>query len=200
MCPGGYVVAAASEKNHLVTNGMSEYKRNGRNANSAILVGVTPADFPDEHPLSGIEFQRKWESLAYQLGGANYQAPAQLTGDFLEDRQSTGWGSVEPTYKPGVVFAELKNCLPSYATETLREAILDFNNKIRGFAMPDSILTGVETRSSSPVRITRDKNYLSNINGLYPVGEGAGYAGGIMSSAVDGIKVAEKIMERFAPV
>ena len=118
----------------------------------------------------------------------------------MEDRQSTGWGSVEPTYKPGVVFAELKNCLPSYATETLREAILDFNNKIRGFAMPDSILTGVETRSSSPVRITRDKNYLSNINGLYPVGEGAGYAGGIMSSAVDGIKVAEKIMERFAPV
>ncbi|NLX63855.1 MAG: hypothetical protein GX022_03625 [Clostridiaceae bacterium] len=200
MCPGGYVVAAASEKNHLVTNGMSEYKRDGRNANSALLVGVTPADFPGGHPLAGIEFQRKWERLAFELGGGNYKAPVQLTGDFLSDRSSTGWGSIEPTYKPGVVFAHLKDCLPIYVTETLKEAILDFDRKIRGFAMPDSILTGVETRSSSPVRIIRDNNFTSNINGIYPAGEGAGYAGGIMSSAVDGIKVAEKIMERFAPI
>ena len=200
MCPGGYVVAAASEENHVVTNGMSKYKRNGKNANSAILVGVTPADYPDQHPLAGIEFQRKWEWLAYEAGGASYKAPAQLTGDFLENQQSTGRGSVEPTYKPGVVFTQLKDCLPIYVTETLKEAIKDFDKKISGFAMPDSILTGVETRSSSPVRITRDSNYLSNINGLYPVGEGAGYAGGIMSSAVDGIKVAERIMEKFAPV
>ena len=200
MCPGGYVVAAASEKNHLVTNGMSEHKRDGNNANSALLVGVTPADFPNDHPLAGIEFQRKWERLAYEQGGANYMAPVQLTGDFLADRKSTGWGSVEPSYKPGVAFAELKTCLPSYVTETLKEAIKDYNTKIRGFAMYDSILTGVETRSSSPVRITRDNYYLSNISGLYPVGEGAGYAGGIMSSAVDGIKVAEKIMEKYAPI
>ncbi len=194
MCPGGYVVAAASEKNHLVTNGMSEHKRDGNNANSAILVGVTPADFSNEHPLAGIEFQRKWERLAYEHGGESYKAPAQLTGDFLTDRPSSHWGSVEPTYKPGVVFVELKNCLPQYVADTLKEAIRDFDAKIRGFAMPDSILTGVETRSSSPVRITRDNSYLSNISGLYPVGEGAGYAGGIMSSAVDGIKVAEKII------
>ena len=200
MCPGGYVVAATSENNHLVTNGMSQYKRNGKNANSAILVGVTPADFPNEHPLAGIEFQRKWEHLAYEQGGTSFKAPIQLTGDFLEDRISKGWGSVKPTYRPGVAFAELKTCLPSYVTETIKEAIIDFNKKIRGFAMPDSILTGVETRSSSPVRITRDNSYLSNINGLYPMGEGAGYAGGIMSSAVDGIKIAEKIMEEFAPI
>jgi len=200
MCPGGYVVAAASEKNHLVTNGMSEYKRDGRNANSALLVGVTPDDFPGDHPLAGIEFQRKWERLAFQLGGENYRAPVQLTGDFLEDRQSTAWGCVEPTYKPGVVFATLKDCLPFYVTKTLKEAILDFDRKIRGFAMPDSILTGVETRSSSPVRITRDNSFMSNISGIYPVGEGAGYAGGIMSSAVDGIKVAEKIMEKYMPI
>ncbi len=205
MCPGGYVVAAASEDNHLVTNGMSEYKRDGKNANSALLVGVTPADFPNEHPLAGIEFQRKWEHLAFELGevkynkdgghsSPRYKAPVQLTGDFLENRISTGWGSVEPTYKPGVVFAELKKCLPTYVAETLKKAILDFDKKIKGFAMADSILTGVETRSSSPVRITRENNFQSNISGLYPVGEGAGYAGGIMSSAVDGIKVAEKII------
>lgn len=194
MCPGGYVVASSSEKNHLVTNGMSEYKRDGKNANSALLVGVTPADFPSEHPLAGIEFQRKWERLAYEQGGVSYKAPVQLTGDFLADRPSSKWGRIEPTYKPGVVFAELKTCLPHYVTETLKEAILNFDTKIRGFAMPDSILTGIETRSSSPVRITRNSNYQSNISGLYPVGEGAGYAGGIMSSAVDGIKVAENII------
>ncbi|MGI6086047.1 MAG: NAD(P)/FAD-dependent oxidoreductase [Acetivibrionales bacterium] len=200
MCPGGYVVAAASEKNHLVTNGMSEYKRDGMNANSALLVGITPDDFYSEHPLAGIEFQRKWEHLAFQLGGENYKAPVQLTGDFLADRPSTGWGTVEPTYKQGVTFADLRECLPPYVTDMLKDAILDFDKKIRGFAIPDGILTGVETRSSSPVRILRGKNYQSNISGLYPIGEGAGYAGGIISSAVDGIKAAEIIIEEFAPI
>ncbi|NPV89237.1 MAG: hypothetical protein HPY50_00495 [Firmicutes bacterium] len=200
MCPGGYVVAAASEEHCLVTNGMSEYKRDGQNANSALLVGVTPADFPSQHPLAGIEFQRRWEQLAYQLGGGNYRAPAQLLVDFLADQPSSGWGGVKPTYKPGVAFAQLKNCLPAYVTATLKEAIVNFDTRIKGFAMPDSILTGVETRSSSPVRINRDQDYLSNIQGLYPVGEGAGYAGGIMSSAVDGVKTAEKIIARYAPL
>lgn len=199
MCPGGLVVSAASEEDHLVTNGMSEYKRDGENANSALLVGVTPSDFGSEHPLAGIEFQRRWEQLAFKQGGESYKAPAQLTKDFFADRPSSQWGSVKPTYKPGVVPTELKNCLPSYVIETLKEAILYFDTRIKGFAMPESILTGVETRSSSPVRINRDINYLSNIEGLYPVGEGAGYSGGIMSSAVDGIKAAEKIIEVFAP-
>lgn len=200
MCPGGYVVAAASEEKGIVTNGMSEHKRDGENANSALLVTVTPADFGSPHPLAGMEFQRKWERLAYELGGENYKAPAQLTGDFLADRPSTQWGSVKPTYKPGVAFAQLKNCLPEYVTATLKEAIPYFDHRIRGFAMWDSILTGVETRSSSPVRINRDDNHVSNIQGIYPMGEGAGYAGGIMSSAVDGIKTAEKIMMRYAPL
>ncbi|NLO96661.1 MAG: hypothetical protein GX091_01040, partial [Peptococcaceae bacterium] len=176
------------------------HQRDGENANSALLVGVEPADFPSYHPLAGVEFQRKWERLAFQLGGGNYRAPVQLTGDFLADRSSKEWGGVRPTYKPGVTFAQLKDCLPHYIVETLKEAILYFDNKIKGFAMPDSVLTGVETRSSSPVRIKRDDNYLSNIQGIYPVGEGAGYAGGIMSSAVDGCRVAEKIMEKYAPL
>ncbi|MCR1899832.1 NAD(P)/FAD-dependent oxidoreductase [Irregularibacter muris] len=200
MCPGGYVVAAASEERGIVTNGMSEYKRDGANANSALLVGVKPSDFQSDHPLAGIDFQRKWEGLAFKIGGENYRAPAQLTGDFLANRPSNKWGSVQPTYKPGVTFAQLKDCLPDYVIETLKEAIMHFNTKIKGFAMPDSILTGVETRSSSPIRINRDEDYLSNIGGIYPVGEGAGYAGGIMSSAVDGFKIAEKIMEKYAPL
>ena len=200
MCPGGYVVAAASEEQGLVTNGMSEYRRDGINANAAILVGVSPADFPGPHPLAGMEFQRKWERLAFQLGGEGYKAPVQLTGDFLNDKASDSIGSVKPTYQPGVVLAPLKECLPEYAVNTIREAILQFDTRIKGFAMPDSILTGVETRSSSPVRINRDSNHLSNINGLYPMGEGAGYAGGIMSSAVDGVKTAEIIMARYAPI
>lgn len=200
MCPGGYVVAAASEKNGVVTNGMSEHKRDGENANSAVLVGINPEDFFSDHPLAGIEFQRKWESLAFKAGGCNYHAPAQLIGDFLSDKPSTEWGKVRPTYKPGVVFAQLKECLPDYVINTLKEAILYFDTKIKGFAMPDGIMTGVETRSSSPVRINRDDNFESNIKGLYPVGEGAGYAGGIMSSAIDGVKAAEKIMEKYAPI
>jgi uncharacterized FAD-dependent dehydrogenase len=200
MCPGGYVVAAASEDLGVVTNGMSEYRRDGFNANAALLVGVTPADFASQHPLAGIEFQRRWEGLAYQLGGGNYRAPAQLTGDFLADRLSTRWGSVKPTYRPGVVLAQLRDCLPLYVIETMKEAIVHFDTRIKGFAMPDSILTGVETRSSTPVRINRDEEHLSNIGGIYPVGEGAGYAGGIMSSAVDGVKTAERIIVKYAPL
>lgn len=193
-------MAAASEKNRVVTNGMSEHKRDGENANSAVLVGINPEDFLSDHPLAGIEFQRKWESLAFKAGGCDYRAPAQLIGDFLLDRQSTAWGDVRPTYKPGVVFAPLKECLPDYVTDTLKEAILYFDTKLKGFAIQDGIMTGVETRSSSPVRINRDENFESNIRGLYPVGEGAGYAGGIMSSAIDGVKTAEKIMEKYAPL
>lgn len=200
MCPGGYVVAAASEGNGVVSNGMSEYKRDGKNANSALLVGVAPDDFGSEHPLAGIDFQRKWESLAYMAGGGSYKAPAQLVEDFLNDRISTGWGEVLPTYKPGVAFADMRSCLPGYVIDTLKEAIMYFGTRLKGFDRGDSILTGVETRSSSPVRITRDMDYQSNIKGLYPIGEGSGYAGGIMSSAVDGLRIAEKIMEQFAPV
>lgn len=199
MCPGGFVVAAASEENGLVTNGMSEYRRDGKNANSALLVGVGPEDFASPHPLAGIEFQRRWEQLAYLLGGGCYRAPIQLTGDFLADRISCGAGGVEPTYRPGVTFAMLKDCLPDYVSQTLKEAILYFDTKIKGFAMPEGILSGVETRSSSPLRIRREVDHLSNIGGLYPAGEGAGYAGGIMSSAVDGIKTAEKIIAKYAP-
>ncbi len=199
MCPGGYVVAAASEEKHLVTNGMSESKRDANNANAALLVGVKPEDYGSNHPLAGIEFQRKWEHLAYQIGGGKYLAPVQLTGDFLADKPSTEWGSVAPTYEPGVVFAELKDCLPSYVINTLKEAVVYFDRKIKGFARADSILTGVETRSSSPVRIIRNEEREANISGLFPIGEGAGYAGGIMSSAVDGVKTAEQIMMKFAP-
>lgn len=200
MCPGGYVVAAASEAKGVVTNGMSKHQRNGENANAALLVGVQPADFGSDHPLAGVEFQRKWERLAYVLGGENYNAPVQLVGDFLTDQPSTAWGTVKPTYQPGLTFAELKECLPDYVIETMKAAIRLFDTKIKGFAMADSIMTGVETRSSAPVRITRDENNVSSIKGLYPMGEGAGYAGGIMSSAVDGVKTAEKVMQKYAPL
>lgn len=196
MCPGGYVVAASSEEGCVVTNGMSEYRRDGRNANSALLVGVIPADFGSQHPLAGVEFQRKWERLAYGIAGENYRAPVQLIGDFLAGRPSVKFGCVQHTYEPGVVFADLKDCLPDYVTETLKEAIVYFDTKLKGFAMPDGIMTGVETRSSSPVRINRNEDYISSIDGLYPVGEGAGYAGGIMSSAVDGVRTAERVMLR----
>lgn len=198
MCPGGYVVAAASDEKGVVTNGMSKHRRNGENANSALLVGVQPSDFGSEHPLAGVEFQRKWERLAYELGGENYNAPVQLVGDFLADQPSTKWGSVKPTYEPGVTFSQLKECLPDYIIQTMKEALEYFDTKINGFAMADAIMTGVETRSSSPVRINRDENNGSNIKGLYPMGEGAGYAGGIMSSAVDGVKTAEKVIQKFA--
>lgn len=200
MCPGGYVIAAASEAGGVVTNGMSEYRRDGKNANSALLVGVGPGDYGSDHPLAGVEFQRRWERLAFRLAGSNYYAPVQLVGDFLLDRPSSQFGAVSPTYRPGVAFVELKNCLPSYVVETLREAFQNFEDRIFGFTMVDAVMTGVETRSSSPVRIVRDENFLSNVEGLYPIGEGAGYAGGIMSAAVDGIRAAEKVAERHAPL
>jgi uncharacterized FAD-dependent dehydrogenase len=195
MCPGGTVVAAASEAEHLVTNGMSQYSRNERNANAAIVVGITPEDFPSDHPLAGIELQRQLESSAYILGGKNYCAPAQLIGDFLANRPSTKLGVVEPSYQPGVTLTNLDEVLPRYAIDAIREALPELDKKIRGFAMHDAIFTGVETRTSSPVRIKRDDLTFESINthGLYPAGEGAGYAGGILSAAIDGIEVSEAV-------
>ena len=193
MCPGGTVVAATSEPNRVVTNGMSQYSRNERNANAGIVVGITPADYPGD-PLAGIAFQRQWESRAFELGGGNYEAPGQLVGDFLRGQASTQLGSVEPSYQPGVKLGDLATSLPDYAIEAIREALPAFDKQIKGFAMHDAILTGVETRTSSPLRITRGEDYQSlNVRGLYPAGEGAGYAGGILSAGVDGIKVAEAL-------
>lgn len=199
MCPGGTVVAAASEDGGVVTNGMSEYDRDERNANSALLVGVKPDDFGSDHPLAGVEFQRKWESKAFALGGGNYSAPVQLVGDFLADRLSTALGSVKPSYTRSVKLEELKKCLPGYVIDTIKEALIEFDRKLKGFAMPDAVLTGVETRSSSPVRIKRDEQCQANIAGVYPAGEGPGYAGGIISSAVDGMRVAEFIALKYKP-
>ena len=193
MCPGGTVVAATSEKNRVVTNGMSQYSRNERNANAGIVVGITPDDYPGG-PLAGIEFQQALESKAYELGGRTYEAPGQLVGDFLEGKPSTQLGSVTPSYQPGVHLTDLAQSLPDYAIEAIREAIPAFEKQIKGFSMKDAVLTGVETRTSSPLRITRGPNFQSlNIKGLYPAGEGAGYAGGILSAGVDGIKVAEAL-------
>ena len=193
VCPGGQVVAAASEEGRLVTNGMSRRARDGKNINGGFLVGVNPADFGSDHPLAGVAFQRHWEEAAFRLGGGGYLAPAQTVGDFLAGRPSVRLGSVEPTYRPGVIPTELDRCLPGYVADTLRGALPVFDQKLRGFAAPDSLLTGVETRSSSPVRIIRGENFQSVITGLYPCGEGAGYAGGITSAAVDGIRVAEAV-------
>jgi uncharacterized FAD-dependent dehydrogenase len=198
MCPGGLVAAAATEADGLATNGMSLFARAGANANSALLVGVTPADFGSNQPLAGVEFQRMWERKAFALGGKNYFAPVQLVGDFLADRPSMALGNIEPTYRPGWSLANLSGCLPDYVSETLRQALPFLDKRLPGFARDDAVLTGVETRSSSPVRIVRDEYFESNIRGLYPVGEGAGYAGGIMSSAVDGIRAAEALIRRYA--
>ncbi len=193
MCPGGTVVAATSESGHVVTNGMSQYSRNERNANSGIVVGVTPKDYPG-HPLAGIDLQRRLERHAFELGGGDYSAPGQLVGDFLAGRPSSAFGSVLPSYTPGVHLCDLGTALPEYAITAIREAVPVFAQKIPCFAMPDAVLTGVETRTSSPIRIERDASYQSiNTRGLYPAGEGAGYAGGILSAAVDGIKVAEAV-------
>ncbi len=193
MCPGGTVVAATSEAGRVVTNGMSQYSRNERNANSGIVVGITPPDYPG-HPLAGIAFQRHWEELAYEAGGGNYDAPAQRVADFLARRPSRGPGSVIPSYTPGVRWTDLGACLPDYAAEAIREALPAFDKKIRGYAMDDAVLTGVETRTSSPISIKRGRDYQSvNTRGLYPAGEGAGYAGGILSAAIDGIEVAEAV-------
>ncbi|HEY9104683.1 NAD(P)/FAD-dependent oxidoreductase [Chitinimonas sp.] len=193
MCPGGTVVAATSEPNRVVTNGMSQYSRNERNANAGIVVGITPEDYPGD-VLAGVEFQRQLESHAFVLGGSTYEAPGQLVGDFIANRPSSQLGSVEPSYKPGVKLGDLSSSLPAYAIEAIREALPAFGRQIHGFDMPDAVLTGVETRTSSPVRITRGEDFQSlNVRGLYPAGEGAGYAGGILSAGVDGIKVAEAV-------
>ncbi|MGE5678898.1 MAG: NAD(P)/FAD-dependent oxidoreductase, partial [Pseudomonadota bacterium] len=182
-------------------NGMSEYKRDRENANSALVVSVSPEDFEGGHPLSGVEYQRNWERKAYELGGRSFHAPAQLVGDFLEGRRSGSLGSVRPSYEPGVRLSDLNLCLPGYVTLTMREALRDFDRKIRGFAGSDAVLTGVETRTSAPIRIVRKENMESEaVSNFYPAGEGAGYAGGIMSAAVDGIKVAESIMETYKPL
>jgi uncharacterized FAD-dependent dehydrogenase len=201
MCPGGTVVAATSEANRVVTNGMSQYSRNERNANAGIVVGITPQDYVIDReatgpvsPLDGIAFQRVWESRAFELGGSTYDAPGQLVGDFIKAQASSEFGTVIPSYKPGVHLTDLATSLPAYAIEAIREALPAFDKQIRGFAMNDAVLTGVETRTSSPLRITRGKDYQSlNVRGLYPAGEGAGYAGGIMSAGVDGIEVAEAL-------
>jgi len=194
MCPGGTVVAATSEPGRVVTNGMSQYSRNERNANSGIVVGITPEqDYPGG-PLAGIELQERLEAHAYVLGGSNYQAPAQLVGDFVAGRPSTALGSVEPSYKPGITLGDLAPSLPDFAIEALREAIPAFDRQIKGYSLHDAILTGIETRTSSPLRITRDETLQSlNLKGLFPAGEGAGYAGGILSAGVDGIRIAEAV-------
>ena len=203
MCPGGTVVAATSEAGHVVTNGMSQYSRNERNANAGVVVGITPQDYRrggaaggEVNPLDGIAFQRRWESRAFELGGGTYAAPGQLVGDFIKGQRSSAFGKVLPSYQPGVTLCDLAehdhNSLPGYAIEAIREALPAFERQIKGFAMADAVLTGVETRTSSPLRITRGKDRQSlNVKGLYPAGEGAGYAGGIMSAGVDGIEVAE---------
>jgi uncharacterized FAD-dependent dehydrogenase len=194
MCPGGTVVAASSEAGGVVTNGMSQYSRNERNANSAIVVGITPQEDYPEHVLAGVDLQRKLEQLAFELGGADYSAPAQLVGDFLNDQSSTELASTLPSYQPGIKLTDLSLALPAFAVAAIREAIPVFDKQIKGFAMADALLTGVETRTSSPICIKRGKAYQSlNTIGLYPAGEGAGYAGGILSAGIDGIKVAEAI-------
>jgi uncharacterized FAD-dependent dehydrogenase len=193
MCPGGQVVAATSEPGLVVTNGMSQYSRSERNANAGIVVGITPEDYPGG-PLAGIAFQRHWERQAFIAGGEDYRAPVQRVGDFLAGRPSTKLGSVIPSYKPGVTPTDLSTCLPDYAIAAIREALPAFDRQIRGFAMEDAVLTGVETRTSSPLRISRGEDFQSvNTPGLYPAGEGAGFAGGILSAGVDGIRVAEAV-------
>jgi len=194
MCPGGTVVSAASEPGRVVTNGMSQYSRNERNANSAIVVGITPADYPG-HPLAGIALQRRLEEGAFALGGGNYDAPGQLMGDFVQGRASTALGSVIPSLKPAVHLTDLATALPEYAITAMREAFPAFDKQIKGYYQADALLTGVETRTSSPIRIKRNDGDLQSLNtrGLFPAGEGAGYAGGILSAAVDGIKVAEAV-------
>ncbi len=200
MCPGGTVVAATSEPNRVVTNGMSQYSRNERNANAGIVVGIDPRDYPGSDPLAGVRLQRELESQAYVLGGSTYEAPGQLVGDFIAGRPSTELGEVEPSYKPGVKLGDLHQALPAYAIEAMREALPVFGRKIAGFDRHDAVLTGVETRTSSPLRITRGDDYQSlNVRGLYPGGEGAGYAGGILSAGVDGIKLGEAVARAMHP-
>lgn len=190
-------MASSSEAGTIVTNGMSNFLRDGLNSNSALLVNVTPEDFNDASPLSGIYFQKDLEEKAFLLGGSNYCAPIQKVGDFLENKKSESIGIVKPSYLPGTILSNLHDILPPFVSETLKEGIDYFDSKLHGFAHPDSILTGVETRSSSPVRILRNQDLVSNIKGVYPCGEGAGYAGGIMSAAVDGIKCAIALITSY---
>ena len=200
MCPGGYVIASASEEGRMVTNGMSEHKRDAQNANSAILVNVGPEDFGSDDVLAGMRLQRKFEELAFELGGSNYKAPVQRLGDFFDNQTSTEFGKVKPSYMPGVTLSNLRAALPQFMSEAIDEAMHAFGKKIKHFDDEDALFTGFETRSSSPVRLPRNENYQSNIRGLYPAGEGAGYAGGISSAAVDGIQIAEKIVEKYKGV
>ena len=197
VCPGGQVVAAASETGRVVTNGMSEYARDRENINGALLVNVTPADFPDSHPLAGIRLQRQLEDAAFALGGGDYRAPCQRVEDFLAGRPSVSAGSVAPSYLPGVTYTDLHRCLPPFIAETLALALPELGRKLHGYDDPDALLTGVETRSSSPVRLVRDDRCEANIRGIYPCGEGAGYAGGILSAAADGMRCAEKLLEVY---
>ena len=201
MCPGGTVVAAASEEGRVVTNGMSQYSRNERNANSAIVVGIDPKrDYPN-HPLAGIDLQRQLETLAFELGGKNYNAPAQTIGDFLKGKPNSELGDVNPSYTPGITLTDLSKALPDFAVDAIREAIPAFNKKIQGFSSDDGLLTGVETRTSSPISIKRNKDFQSiNTKGLFPAGEGAGYAGGILSAGIDGIKVAEAVAKSMLKI
>ena len=196
MCPGGRVVASSSEENTIVTNGMSKFARDEENANSAILVNVTPSDLNSNDPLAGMYFQKELEEKAFILGGKNYYAPIQRVEDFLNNKKSTFIGEVKPSYKPGVTLSNLQEILPDFVIKTLKEGIIYFDSKLKGFGSPDSILTGVETRSSSPITIKRNEELMSNIEGLYPCGEGAGYAGGIVSAAVDGIRVGRAILQK----
>ena len=196
MCPGGKVVASSSEENTIVTNGMSKFARDEENANSAILVNVTPNDLNSSDPFAGMYFQKELEEKAFILGGKNYYAPIQRVEDFLNNKKSTFIGEVKPSYKPGVTLSNLQEILPDFVIKTLKEGIIYFDSKLKGFGLPDSILTGVETRSSSPITIKRNEELMSNIEGLYPCGEGAGYAGGIVSAAVDGIKVGRAILQK----
>ena len=195
MCPGGTVVPAASRLGGVCVNGMSAFARNGENANAALLIDVRTSDFGDDHPLAGYALQRLWEERAFRAGGGNYRAPVQLAGDLLSGRATRELGSVVPTYRPGVTCADFRDVLPDYAYQGLRGALAAFDRQLKGFALPDAVLTAVESRSSCPVRLLRDERYESSVGGLYPCGEGAGYAGGIMSAAVDGIRVAQAVMK-----
>ena len=194
VCPGGQVVAAASEERRLVTNGMSHYARDGENINGALLINITPEDFGSSHPLAGIELQRRLEEAAFRQGGCSYKAPCQRLEDFLAKRPSAGPGAILPSYRPGVVWGDLHECLPDFIAETLELALPMLDRKLPGYAAPDALLTAVESRSSAPVRIPRDETYQCNIRGIYPCGEGAGYAGGILSAAADGMRCAEQII------
>lgn len=198
MCPGGTVMPSSSEENTIVTNGMSYFARDGKNANSAVLVNVTPSDFSGSSPLAGVDFQADLEKKAFILGGSNYFAPVQRFEDFYNNRKSEFIGNINPSYRPGYTLSNLNDIMPEFVSATLKQGIIYFDKKLNGFANPDSILTGMETRSSSPVRILRNEYLVSNIGGIYPCGEGAGYAGGIMSASVDGIKCAIAVMENLS--